>query len=124
MALSLRKKSCPNSLGPSAKGVAFSHLNPVARSKPNVASISGLFFHLRGPIRLPARWDLTKPAGQSAKEPGAGDERGPGWDLAGPPGGQHEAPGSRLVFLSPTRVPTHSAGPPLPELVIHPLHSQ
>lgn len=99
VALSLRKKSCPNSLGHRQNGGAFSHLNPVARSKPNAASISGLFFHLRGPLRLPARCYLTKLAGQSAKEPGAGDEREPGWDLAGlagPPGGQREAPSSRF----------------------------
>lgn len=115
-------------MGQQQRGLAFSHLNPVAWSKPNVFSISVLFPHLRNHcsgFQQGGTWQNLQVKAHKNLEQGLMHES-PGWDwdIACPPIGSTGP-------LAPWRSSCHTQecqvtplGLPLPELIIHTHHSQ
>lgn len=104
--------------GPTAKGLAFSHLNPVAWSKANVFSISMLFPHLRNHcwgFRQGGTWQKLQGRAHNNLEQGL---------IRGAPAGSSVCPlhrrcsawlpASWQISCHSTGVPSHSTGPPSP----------
>lgn len=105
--------------GPTPKRLAFSHLNPIAWSKPKVFSISLLFPHLRNHcwgFQQGGTWQNLQVRAHKKLEQGLVN-KSPGWNfrLSSARGRQCLAPSFLAVVMShSTGVPRHSTGPPSP----------